>query len=248
MAASIAVVDEEGHTLLVDASPDLRHQEEVLLSVPAYARRPGTAPVVDGIVITHGHIGHYLGLAQFGREAAATAQIPCHVTQPTAGFLVSNAPWRQLIEAGHLALHVHGAPVQIDPWDGLSIELIKVPHRDDYTDTVAVSVNGDLLYVPDIDRWDDWDEAHATVARHRVSLLDGTFWDAGEIEGRSIGDISHPLVSDTLRRFSDLTDTRRIILTHLNHTNPIADPASPEAAEVIASGFEIAFDGLVVDL
>ncbi|MDX1691787.1 MAG: MBL fold metallo-hydrolase [Acidimicrobiia bacterium] len=247
-AASIAVVDDDGGTLLVDASPDLRIQEARLHGIAAYAARPGSSPPVDAVVLTHGHIGHYLGLAFFGREAAATEAIPCHVTQPMAGFLVSNAPWRLLVEEGHVRLRAHTAPVTVEALPGLEVELLSVPHRHEYTDAVAVSIAGRVLYVPDIDRWEDWPEAEETIARHEVALLDATFWDLDEVPGRRGEDIPHPPIPDTLERFGHLAEDRRLILTHLNHTNPAADPGSPEAATVVDAGFEIAVDGMTLSL
>jgi pyrroloquinoline quinone biosynthesis protein B len=246
MASSIAIVDDSGRTVLVDPSPDLRHQEAFLHRFGPYAARSGTAPPVDALVVTHGHMGHYLGLAHFGREAAATSAIPCYVTQPTAGFLVSNAPWRLLVEDQHLALRPYTAPHTVEVWEGLEIEFLPVPHRHEYTDTVAVSVAGSVLYLPDIDRWEDWDAAEETIARHDVALLDATFWSGDEVPGRDVADIPHPLVTDTLERFGHLAADRRLILTHLNHTNPVADPASAEARQVSDAGFEVAVDGMVI--
>ncbi|HSG78857.1 MAG TPA: MBL fold metallo-hydrolase [Acidimicrobiia bacterium] len=248
MAASIAIVDDTGRTVLVDPSPDLRHQEAFLHRFGPYAARPGTAPPVDAIVVTHGHMGHYLGLAHFGREAAATSAIPCYVTHPTAGFLVSNAPWRLLVEDQHVALRPYSAPEAVEVWDGLEIELLPVPHRHEYTDTVAVSIAGTVLYLPDIDRWDDWAAAEETIARHEIALLDATFWSADEVPGRDVADIPHPLVPDTIERFGHLAAGRRLMLTHLNHTNPVADPSSDAARQVAEAGFEVAVDGMVLEV
>ena len=64
--ASIAVVSENGHCLLLDASPDLRFQHfQILLKLPAYAdarRRDPSLQPFQGIILTHAHMGHYLGL------------------------------------------------------------------------------------------------------------------------------------------------------------------------------------------
>ena len=40
----------------------------------------------------------------------------------------------------------------------------------------------------------------------------------------------------------------RVVYTHLNHTNPLLDPAQPMASLVIDSGFEIAHDGMTIEL
>lgn len=63
-AASACLVD-GGHYLLIDASPDLRHQWLAL-------QRGFPGATCSGVVLTHAHMGHYTGLVQFGREAANT--------------------------------------------------------------------------------------------------------------------------------------------------------------------------------
>ena len=39
-----------------------------------------------------------------------------------------------------------------------------------------------------------------------------------------------------------------ILFTHFNHSNPVLDPASEEAAEIGQRGFGIATDGLEIGL
>jgi pyrroloquinoline quinone biosynthesis protein B len=237
LAVSLAVIDEGGRTLLVDAGPDLKAQIERLSGLPGY--RPGRSPV-DGIVLTHAHMGHYLGLAHFGREALDAHGVPCWATPRMARFLTENAPWRALVEGGNLDLRPLPPPVTFAPWPGLEIELIPVPHRPESSDTVAVSIAGTLLYLPDIDGWDAWLEADQVIERHRVCLLDATFWDRDELPDRDLAEIPHPYVVDTIIRFAGPATGRRMILTHLNHTNPLCDPDSPQAAVARDAGFEIA--------
>jgi len=43
-------------------------------------------------------------------------------------------------------------------------------------------------------------------------------------------------------------DVGRVVYTHINHTNPLIDPDQPMAALVREAGFEVAFDGMVIDL
>lgn len=226
-ASSLAVLTEAGAVLL-DVSPDIRHQL-ALLGESALA----------GLAITHGHMGHYAGLLQFGKEAANAQELPLIVTPSMLSFLEANQPWRDIVTS-RLATMATASRVSLA---GVQFELIPVPHRADYTDTVAISVEGSVLYLPDIDRWDAWPEAEAVIAAHGLAFLDATFWSPDEVLGnRSVAEVPHPPVIDTLQRFSHLAD--RIVLTHLNHTNPVADPASPEAAEVVAAGFRIAADGM----
>jgi pyrroloquinoline quinone biosynthesis protein B len=165
-----------------------------------------------------------------------------------ARFLGSNAPWGALVDHGHVALHHVDVHHRFRVWPDLELEFIPVPHRHDGSDTVAISVEGSALYLPDIDSWAEWAEATEVVASHRTALLDATFWSAGELPGRDLGEIPHPLVPDTLERFGDLAQDRRLILTHLNHSNPVSDPRSPQYAAVLEAGFEVAVEGMVIPI
>jgi pyrroloquinoline quinone biosynthesis protein B len=272
-AASLCAVAGDGRALLVDVTPDVKEQERRLLADPVYAARrlagergktpAATAPQpFDAILLTHAHVGHYGGLVHLGHECAATRGIPCHVTARMAAFLRQNAPWEQLVRRGHLELHVLGAATgdaapagvaehraaTLAPWPGLEVRVFTVPHRADYTDTLGVSINDTVLYVPDIDAWDAWDGARDAIASHPICLLDGTFHDERELPSRDRAEIPHPTVVETMRRFADLAATQRIVFTHLNHTNPLCDPGSPEARRVADAGFEVAHEMMRFEL
>ncbi|MCG3182971.1 MAG: Coenzyme PQQ synthesis protein B [Planctomycetes bacterium] len=265
LGPSICVLDDDGRCFLVDVSPDIKEQENRLLTIPAYARgkTAGGAPATpagvgahttgnpfDGVLLTHAHMGHYAGLVHFGREAANCRGQPVYCTEQMASFLAANAPWEQLVKLGNIELRPVGTrgSVSLQAWPGLNIRAIPVPHRGEYTDTVGVSINEKLLYVPDIDNWDAWPAAREEVAKHQVCLLDATFYSRDELPGRDLREISHPFITDTLAKFADLAQGRRIILTHFNHSNPVCDPASKEARSVQAAGFELAQEMLAIEL
>lgn len=235
LGPSICVLAEDGRCLLIDVSPDIREQENRLLRVPDYAARPAGNPF-EGVVLTHAHMGHYAGLVHFGREAANTRSLPLWCTARMAAFLRTQAPWEQLVSLGNISLMPLVQP--FEPWPGLRLRAIPVPHRGEYTDTVGVSINDKLLYVPDVDNWSAWPAAREEVSRHEVCLLDATFFSPEELPGRNLREISHPFITDTLAFFGDLAATRRIILTHFNHSNPVCDPGSAQARRVVAAGFE----------
>ncbi|NNF88874.1 MAG: MBL fold metallo-hydrolase [Acidimicrobiia bacterium] len=245
LVSSVAVVMDDGSTLLADVSPDVKAQVARLSEVEAYQAR-SARNAVDHITLTHGHMGHYTGLVQFGKEAHNADRIPTWVTPSMAAFLTANEPWRSLVERGHLDLRSGFGPVVLEP--GLSLRLVPVPHRAELTDTVGISINDEVLFVPDIDSWADWPDAQQEVARHRVCLLDASFSSLDEIPGRDLGQIPHPLVSDTIERFGHLAADRRLILTHLNHSNPVAEPDSEAAAVVRSAGFEVAEDLMEIHL
>lgn len=49
--------------------------------------------IIDGIFLTHAHIGHYTGLMYFGREALGKKETPVYVMPKMKRFLTENAPW-----------------------------------------------------------------------------------------------------------------------------------------------------------
>ncbi|MEN8375084.1 MAG: MBL fold metallo-hydrolase [Gemmatimonadota bacterium] len=259
LVASLGVVTRPGgagvspNFYLVDASPDLPRQMDLLADrEPAFRARGGERRPFDGVFLTHAHMGHYLGLAHLGREALATARTPVHCTQRMADFLAANAPWSLLVDEGRLDLQPlePGRVRRVD--DSLSARCILVPHREEFSDTVAwifEGPRGSLLYLPDIDRWSRWDRDIAqVVAEVDTAMLDGTFYSADEVPGRSIEDIPHPLITDSIERLRVPARHTRVIFTHLNNSNPALDSASPEAAAVRQAGFEIAREGTELEL
>ena len=76
-----------------------------------------------------------------------------------------------------------------------------------------------------------------------------TFYGPGELGDRPMDDVPHPFVLDTMKRLQPLArDGRRIIFIHMNHTNPALLPGSPERLEIERRGFEVASDGMRIDL
>jgi pyrroloquinoline quinone biosynthesis protein B len=242
-ASSIAIVGDDGTVVLFDAGPDIRLQYQRL------AAHCGYAPPLDGVFITHGHMGHYAGLLHFGKEGAATEGLPLLAPDSVLDFLQANEPWATLFNDGNLL------PIAMDDTSAtigqITVTAVPVPHRAEFTGTVGYSVSiGDepwLFYVPDIDGWDEWAEAESVLATHQVCLVDATFSSLDELPGRDIASIRHPLVPNTIERFHHLTRGRTMVLTHINHSNPLGIADAPITVEALNNGFAIAHDGLVID-
>ena len=83
-----------------------------------------------------------------------------------------------------------------------------------------------------------------------VALLDATFFDANEIPGRSLAEIPHPFVVESMARFGKLAgaERRKVVFTHLNHSNRAALPDTPERAAIVAAGMRVAVEGERIDL
>jgi len=254
LVTSLLLVDpRRGKRWLFDATPDLAAQVE-RARTHAAPSAPGRPPLFDGIFLTHAHMGHCAGLLALGREAYGSEPTTTYASASMGRFLADNGPWSLLLQAQHLELVtlVPGTSVALAP--DLSVTPLLVPHRGEFSDTLAFRIQGprrSLLYLPDIDKWERWETpVEAELARVDVALLDGTFFDAGELPGRDMAAIPHPFVVESLARFAALPEGERakVRFTHLNHSNPLADPASAAAARVRAAGESVASEGELIEL
>ncbi len=237
---ALALIDHEsGASWLIDATP----------AFPTQLNRLQTAAPdapLHGIVLTHLHIGHYTGLIHLGREVMNSDGLPVYATDLTCGFLAANAPWSQLVALGNIVLHPvePGTPIELTP--ALHVTPIMVPHRAEFSDTAAYIVEGPertLFYCPDIDGWAQWEEDIATVvASVDVALLDGTFYSAAELPGRNLGEIPHPLVTESCARLAGQAE--RVVFVHMNHSNPLLHPASVERRSVEYAGYTVGATGM----
>jgi pyrroloquinoline quinone biosynthesis protein B len=240
---------------LIDASPDLRAQVEFARGHGGPAvDAEGRPPLFDGIFLTHAHMGHYTGLLQLGREAYGSQTTPLYTSASMGRYLRGNGPWSLLFDAGHLRqLDLEaGEAVQLSPT--ISVMPISVAHRGEFSDTLAFAIQGPerrVLYLPDIDRWDgDWLDFAGWLAEYDTVLVDGTFFDGDELPGRDMTEIPHPPIAHTLQAIESLPRAERskVLFFHLNHSNPVLDPASPQSARVRASGARVAWDGMRIEL
>jgi pyrroloquinoline quinone biosynthesis protein B len=205
---------------------------------------------VDGLILTHAHIGHYTGLVQFGKEVMATRNLPTYCTASMRDFLQANGPWSQLLRDAHLQIHVLSDNQPVRLTDHLSIRPFLVPHRQEWSDTIGLELIGpakSLIYIPDIDSWSDWPcDLRAVVSERDIALLDGCFHDGGELSGRSMVEVPHPWMTDTMERLKGVRT--RVLFTHMNHTNPALDDDSAQRSTLEARGFGVASDGMEFEL
>lgn len=236
-----------GKLLLIEATPAVEEQVSRLQQLAGGPPR-GRAPV-DGVLVTHAHIGHYLGLAHFGREVCATQGLPVWVSPRMAGFLRGHGPWKQLVALDQIDVREVLPGGTFAPWPGLTVEAIAVPHRDEFSDTMAFKLRGPnacVLFVPDVDAWGKHEGLlERLLDGVDVAYVDGTFYDGRELPERARPEIPHPPMVDTMQRLRAWSTQHpgRIRFIHLNHTNPaLHDPSLVEA------GFRIAEVGERVEL
>lgn len=239
MVSCLAIYDTvAGQAWLLDATPDFPRQLQYVTD--------SLQLDLGGILLTHAHMGHYTGLIYLGREAMGADAVPVYAMPRMDTFLRKHGPWSQLVNLQNIALHPLRDTVPVALTPRLTVTPLRVPHRDEYSETVGYSVRGpgrSLLFIPDIDKWDRWDRSiDSLIARHDLAFLDATFFDDTELPGRNMAEIPHPFVRESLQRFSRLSPKNRnkIHFIHLNHTNPLLQSDSPQTREVEQAGMHVA--------
>lgn len=242
LVSCIAIVDEvTKQSWLIDATPDFPEQLEQL--------EKATGTKLAGIFITHAHIGHYTGLMHLGREVMGAKQMPVYAMPRMQLFLEQNGPWSQLVQLQNIIIQPLAADSFITLVPNLKIKPILVPHRDEFSETVGYqieSVNKKVLFIPDINKWNLWDQDITSVIQKvDIALLDGTFYQNGEIPGRDMKEIPHPFIEESMALFTKLnaSDKAKIHFIHLNHTNPLIQKGSAAQKNVRRAGFKIAWEG-----
>jgi pyrroloquinoline quinone biosynthesis protein B len=239
---SLGLTDQaSGQNWLFEATPDFTAQLQQLQQASGSTK-------LSGVFLTHAHMGHYLGLLQLGREAMGAKDMPVYVMPRMKKFLENNAPWSQLVALGNIKLILIEQDQPIQLTSSLRVIPLKVPHRDEFSETVGFrieTIERNLLFIPDIDKWPLWErDIRAEVARVDVALLDATFYQEGELPNRNMSEIPHPFVAETIALFSPLpaAEKRKIKFIHFNHTNPLI-LEGPERMAVKNLDFDLAIEG-----
>lgn len=230
-----------GRTFLIEAGPDFPEQLRLL-----HERAAQDAQAPSGIFLTHAHIGHYSGLMYLGREALGADSVAVYAMPRMLGFLKENGPWSQLVSQGNIALRPLEDSRPIRLTQRLEVVPFRVPHRDEFSETVGFEIRGPgktALFIPDIDKWERWEtDIVARIGQVDLAFLDASFYDANEVGYRDMSEIPHPFVVESLSRFDSLPDAerRKIRFIHLNHTNPLLDPSSDQSLSVQNKGYGVA--------
>lgn len=239
---SLGLVDSENHkTYMFEATPDIGKQMNMITKYEPESNKE----YVDGIFLTHAHIGHYTGLMYLGKEAMNATNIPLYVMPRMKKFLEENGPWDQLISGKNVILHEMENEQPISISKTIEVTPILVPHRDEYSETVGYRIKGprkSALFIPDIDKWDKWDKNIINeIQKVDYAFLDAAFYSGKEINNRDISEIPHPFVIESFETFKGLSkkEKDKIIFIHFNHTNPLLDLESIESQKVIEKGYRI---------
>jgi pyrroloquinoline quinone biosynthesis protein B len=272
--SSIAVSADGHHWVLFNASPDLRQQinDNPVLQPPANG--PLRWSPIQAAVLTNADVDHVAGLLNL-RESQPLA---LYGTQRVLDVLAANSIFNVLnpafVERRTMVLdrlldlsRSDGEPlgIRIVPFavpGKVALWLEDASRGDDFgsveEDTIALEVRdaGDrtkFFYMPACARM-----TPALAERLRGAPLiffDGTLYRDDEMvrdgigvkTGRRMGHMSVSGEDGTVAAFRDLDIARKVFI-HINTTNPILLDDSPERAEVEAAGWEVARDGMALNL
>jgi pyrroloquinoline quinone biosynthesis protein B len=253
--SSLAIRGDDGPWFLVNASPDLRQQLESLDAPDGIRASP-----IAGVLLSDAEIDHTAGLLLM-REAATPLRIYGEAGIKRA--LSNGYPVLAVLERYSGTEWVTLEPGRPQPLAGSSLVVEAFAVGGDaprYVDE-ALEASGlrfsdgsaAVTYIPGLARLDD--SVIARLAASDLVLVDGTFWHDDDlarqgISDRTARDMGHtPLAGPggTLAVLAGLERPRKV-LVHINNTNPILLEDSPERAEVVRAGVEVAYDGLEAEL
>ncbi len=246
--------------VLINASPDLRQQ---IIATPALQPRGLRMSPIAAVVLTGGEVDQTAGLLTL-RERGPFG---LYGTQGTLSTLAANSIFsvlaadvvpRRAIRPGA----AFGLP------GGIEVELFLVPGKaplylesdnpdlEAETDAnvgIELRAHGArLVFIPGAAKLTP--AIASRLAAADVVLFDGTLFSddemiaagAGAKTGRRMGHMPVGGPDGTLAALAGLA--RRRILIHINNTNPILIEGSPQRRAVEAAGFEVAEDGMRIEL
>lgn len=243
IVSCLALIDPVSHeNWLFDATPDFTQQLHVLEQ-----ENQGSL----GIFLTHAHIGHYTGIMYLGREAMGTKKTKVYAMPLMKNFIEKNGPWSQLVNLQNIDIQPLKADSVVVLNERISVVPFRVPHRDEFSETVGYKIlmkNKSLVFIPDIDKWQKWNQNLEEVIKSvDYAFLDATFYKDGEIN-RPMSEVPHPFVTETMELLKSLPakEKAKVHFIHFNHTNPVMQTGSAEYQVVKQKGFNVAVQGMRV--
>lgn len=249
--------------VLLNASPDLRTQLAAHAPLWPLAARESR---VSAVVLTDGEIDHTLGLLLL-REG--TSRMPVYAASGVADLLAGLLPITRVLEPYSgidLRLLATGRAIALADANGqplgLSCTAVALARRAPRYAVAAsggdfevglrirdTATGGSFAYAPTAAAVDD--DIGLLAAGADLFCFDGTFWSDDELphlgvaapRAREMGHIPIGGAGGSLERLPRV-GAKRTVLVHINNTNPILDPSSPERAQVTAAGVEVGEDGM----
>lgn len=256
--SSVAVSLNGTDWAVLNASPDIRAQ---LAANVRFAPVGVRGSPVKAVVVTNADVDHIAGLLSL-REGTG---FDLWASAETHGVLRASSVFGVLSEV--VVRRAMALDAGFSPLPGLTVTPFAVPGKvalflEDTLgaghrlggQTVGLEITGGVkrvYYIPGCAEVPDW--LLDRVAGADLILFDGTVFTDDEMIREGVGTktgarMGHVAVGGpggSLERFSGGRIARKLLI-HINNTNPILRPDSPERAEVSAAGWEVAQDGMEV--
>ena len=259
---SVAISADGERWFLLNASPEIRSQLESF--APLHPRAARHLPVA-AIVLTNGDLDHCLGLLSLRESQRIVVYATDEVRR---GFTEGNVLYRTLERfPGQVTWRALDPGRQID-LDGLSLLAVPAPGKPPiHLEGSSAPSPGQNVGLVIRDRRTGGRLAYFAAAGGvtpavRAALdeadcvfFDGTFWSSDELIALGLGekraeDMAHLPVGGPGGSLAALAGVRapRRIYIHINNTNPMLCPDSPEARQAESAGWEIGLDGMEISL
>ena len=92
-------------------------------------------------------------------------------------FLQTNGPWKLLIDEGRIELRDLEPDATVNLAPDLKVRCFHVPHRDEFSDTVGILIDGPdkrMLYLREIDKWEAFDAWTLPTSRSSTAVSSPT--------------------------------------------------------------------------
>ncbi len=263
--SSIAISSDGEHWVLFNASPDVRAQLEHFPEIHPKNKVRGTG--IEAIVIIDSQIDHATGLLIL-REGDP---LNIYCTEMVKQDLSTGFPIFNILDH-FCGVNDHPIPLNGDSFtipniDDLEFTALALkskappysPHRNDphEGDNIGmiirqVSTGKTTFYAPGLGVI----EPHVEKAMREADcvMVDGTFWTNDELASvgrpllaRAIGHIPQSGEGGMIEILNAMEKPRKILI-HINNTNPILNEDSEQRKILDASGIEVSYDNMKIEL
>ncbi len=258
--SSLAVSRDGQSWAVLNVSPDIRAQ---LQACPQMHPRALRDSPLGAVLLTNGDIDHIAGLVSLREQtpftlyatseilkllaanrifdAVSIDRVPRTPVEISADFELLPGLAAQVFPVpGKVPLFMEGAKVQTDLMGEQTVGVrLSDETRVAYYIPGCASVTDDLLDI---------------VADADQLFFDGTLWQDNEMiqsgtgikSGQRMGHVSISGPDGSIARLRNLGAQKTFI--HINNTNPVWQPDSPERAYVLEQGWSIAADGMEIEI
>lgn len=260
--SSIAVTANGDRWVLLNCSPDVRTQ--IMQTRALHPSKTRRSSPIEGVFLTNGDIDHVAGLLSLRENQPFVIYGTESVLAEIARNRMFEVVEKSVVPRKSITLD---RPVAMA--DGLVIEPFAVPGKiplylesgeveigSESGSTIGLKVSNkaaQFYYIPGCAEINA--ALRARLKDAPLILFDGTLWQDDEMvhhkigskTGRRMGHVSMSGPDGSIARLGDLGIGRKVF-THINNSNPVLIDGSSERREAKAAGWEIAYDGMEIEL